>query len=63
MAEKLYRSRCPVPGHGTRCEVAFDIYPDKKSLSKLRRRLEKKEIRNGQLGVICGTDVLWFYCD
>lgn len=46
MAEKLYRSRCSVPGHGTRCSVARDIYPDKKRLSKLRRQRANNEIRS-----------------
>jgi hypothetical protein len=44
MSEKLYNSRCSVPGHGTRCVVAEEIYPDKKRLSKLRRQNDKKVI-------------------
>lgn len=44
MSEKLYRSRCSVPGHGTRCSVANDIYPSKKQLSKIRRRESEKII-------------------
>lgn len=44
MSEKLYKSHCRVPGHGTQCSVADDIYPSKKQLSKIRRRVAKKFI-------------------
>ena len=44
MSEKLYKSHCRVPGHGTSCVVAKDIYPSKKQLSKIRRHADKKLI-------------------
>lgn len=44
MSEKLYKSHCSVSGHGTQCSVADDIYPSKKQLSKIRRRVAKKFI-------------------
>ena len=51
MPEKLYKSHCSVPGHGTRCCVANDIYPSKKQLSKLRRRAAKKFIARERIEV------------
>jgi hypothetical protein len=45
VAEKLYKCNCSVPGHGSRCEAARDKKKDKKSLSKLRRRINKKICR------------------
>lgn len=44
MSEKLYKSHCDVPGHGMKCEVAEDIYPDKRGLAKLRRARDKEII-------------------
>ena len=44
MSKKLYTSHCHVPGHGTHCEVADDIYPGKHELSKMRRRYAQKLI-------------------
>ncbi len=45
MAEKLYKCHCRVAGHGVWCEVASDKKKSKRELSKLRRRLLKKDCR------------------
>lgn len=45
MAEKLYKTHCTVPGHGMKCEVAYDKHRHKKEVSKLRRRISKKECK------------------
>lgn len=46
MAEKLYKCHCRVSSHGILYEVAKDKKKGKRELSKLRRRLYKKEIRS-----------------
>jgi hypothetical protein len=55
MSEKLYKSHCLVPGHGTSCVVAADSYPDKKRLSKIRRK-RSKEIIKKELALIFSSD-------
>jgi hypothetical protein len=45
MAEKLYKTNCHVQGHGCRCCVSREKIPDKKRLSKLRRKKSKKIIQ------------------
>lgn len=42
--EKLYSGKCHLHGFG-KCEISDEPRPDKRSMSKLRRKKEKKLIR------------------
>lgn len=45
MSEKLYSCHCSVEGHGCNCCVAEEMEPDRKSVAKLRRKRDKKIIK------------------